>query len=384
MTDCSTPADARRIARAPAVLHLLMACGLSVLCCGNPSAQDASQPEDSGHAPAGAPETSCSALAGLDIPDARILSATRETEPTDHCKVTGLVGGKIGFKVWLPVAWNGRFVMGDAGGFVNLGVNQALQLLGEQILAEGYPYLPRFSQHSIRPAALLAQLGPPVVPSIPFAYGTPLAASLRRRSLQPTDHPANKDNNMGLYRSASGTFEAVASIDDHQGQIDVFVSHKSDDEDKAKEVAACIDSYGLRPWLDVTDLRDEEDDEAMVDRIEAAITRSLCLMAVVTDVTNESWWVPFEIGLAYDMDKQLASYCEEQQDVEIPSFLWRWPLVQDHDDLHEWCDKMKLMKSDKYLTEAATLAATIGEKTVYRRSLANVRNSLNRRRPPRR
>ena len=138
MTDCPTPADARRIARAPAVLRLLMACALSVLFCGGPAAQDASQSDDSGHAPAGAPETGCSALASLDIPDARILSATRETEPTDHCKVTGLVGGKIGFKVWLPVAWNGRFVMGGAGGFVNVDVNQALQFLGEQILAEGY------------------------------------------------------------------------------------------------------------------------------------------------------------------------------------------------------------------------------------------------------
>ena len=136
MTHCPTPADARRIARAPTVLRLLMACGLSVLFCGSPAAQDASQPEDSGHAPAGAPDTSCSALAGLDIPDARILSATRETEPTDHCKVTGLVGGKIGFKVRLPVAWNGRFVLGGAGGFVNVDVNQALQFLGE-ILAEG-------------------------------------------------------------------------------------------------------------------------------------------------------------------------------------------------------------------------------------------------------
>ena len=118
----------------------------------------------------------------------------------------------------------------------------------------------------------------------------------------------------------------------------------------------------------------------MVDRIEAAISRSTSLMAVVTDVTNESWWVPFEIGLAYDMDKQLASYCEEQDGVEIPSFLWRWPLVQDHDDLHEWCNKMKVMKSDKYLTEAASLSKTIGERAFYRRTLKSVRSSLHQRR----
>lgn len=180
-----------------------------------------------------------------------------------------------------------------------------------------------------------------------------------------------------MYRSASGLFEQLDSIDDLQGDIDVFVSHKSDDEEKAVEVAACIGNFGLRPWLDVTDLHDHEDDDAMVDRIEAAIARSFSLMAVVTDLTSESWWVPFEIGLAYDMDKQLASYCEEQEDVEIPSFLWRWPLVQDHGDLHTWCAKMKAMESHKYLTEAANLASTVGKKTVYRRSLTTVRDSLN-------
>ena len=185
---------------------------------------------------------------------------------------------------------------------------------------------------------------------------------------------------MGMYFEASGVFKTVASIDAVSGDIDVFVSHKSDDEEKAREVAACINSYGLRPWLDVTDLRDHEDDDAMVDRIEAAISRSFSLMAVVTDVTNESWWVPFEIGVAYDMQKQLASYCEAQEEVEMPSFLWRWPLVQDHDDLHEWCRRMKSMKTTIYLSEKASAAADHQGRGEYRASLATVRGALNDRR----
>ena len=185
---------------------------------------------------------------------------------------------------------------------------------------------------------------------------------------------------MGMYRATSGVFETVASIDEVQGGIDVFVSHKSDDEDKAKEVAACIDTYGLRTWLDVTDLRDQEDDEAMVDRIEAAITRSFSLMAIVTDVTNESWWVPFEIGIAYDMQKQLASYCEQQKHVEIPSFLWRWPLIQNHGDLHEWCRRIKSMQPATYLTEETSSVADHRERRNYRADLARVRRALNERR----
>ena len=35
-----------------------------------------------------------------------------------HCKVTGTIGTEIGFAVWLPEAWNGRFLMSGGGGFV--------------------------------------------------------------------------------------------------------------------------------------------------------------------------------------------------------------------------------------------------------------------------
>ena len=126
-----------------------MACGLSVVLCASPAARDAAQSADSGRAPADAPDTRCSALAGLDLPDARILSATRETEPAAHCKVTGLIGGRIGFKVWLPAAWNGRFVMGGAGGFVNTDANQALDLFGERILTDGYASASTDTGHAV-------------------------------------------------------------------------------------------------------------------------------------------------------------------------------------------------------------------------------------------
>ena len=42
-----------------------------------------------------------------------------------HTRVTGTIGGKIGFEVLLPDEWNGRFVMGGGGGFVGTIENQA-------------------------------------------------------------------------------------------------------------------------------------------------------------------------------------------------------------------------------------------------------------------
>ncbi|MDG2278309.1 MAG: tannase/feruloyl esterase family alpha/beta hydrolase [Pseudomonadales bacterium] len=80
----------------------------------------------------------CQPLLKLKYPDVAIYEATSIAEPVPHCKAKGLIGGNINFSVWLPTAWNGRFVMGGAGGFVRPEDNQALRLIGPSVLAAGY------------------------------------------------------------------------------------------------------------------------------------------------------------------------------------------------------------------------------------------------------
>lgn len=81
--------------------------------------------------------TPCAELTGLNLPDIRIDTAEAVAEPVAHCKVKGTIGGRIGFSVWLPERWNGRFTMGGSGGFVAPEDNQALRL-AENVLAAGY------------------------------------------------------------------------------------------------------------------------------------------------------------------------------------------------------------------------------------------------------
>lgn len=185
---------------------------------------------------------------------------------------------------------------------------------------------------------------------------------------------------MGMfYQAESDRFRTLSNIDDFDEEIDVFVSHKSEDKAIAKRVARCICAQGLTPWLDVIDLATDRDDETIVDRIEVAISKSLSLLAVVTDVTNESWWVPFEIGIAYDRKKQLASYCEDYDSVERPSFLWRWPLVKDRYDLRKWCGRILSLKREilpHVLAEAGT-ESDFHTRGSYQKELASIRNMLN-------
>lgn len=168
-----------------------------------------------------------------------------------------------------------------------------------------------------------------------------------------------------------------ASVNAVHEDIDVFVSHKSDDKEKAEDVARCIVTSGLSVWIDTVDIGGTADDKEMVRRIDAAIARASSLIAVVTQVTNESWWVPFEIGLAYEKEKQLASYCERPHQVEFPSFLWSWPLVRNHSDLHRWCQHIgATKKSTSPRVSIESVRAKVDGRQSYRNSLFGIRDEL--------
>ena len=73
---------------------------------------------------------SCAGLETYTAPDLSINAVEALAEPVPHCKVTGFVGREIGFSVWLPAEWNGKFVMGGGGGFVGSIQNQARKAAG--------------------------------------------------------------------------------------------------------------------------------------------------------------------------------------------------------------------------------------------------------------
>lgn len=104
---------------------------------------------------------------------------------------------------------------------------------------------------------------------------------------------------------------------------DVFVSHTSRDDALAEDVAKWIRSLGLSAWVDSDNLAFTHDGPQMASKIQGAISRSYCLLAIVTNATSKSRWVPFEICVAWDMKKYLSTYGDPQ--VALPSFLAAWP-----------------------------------------------------------
>ena len=67
-------------------------------------------------------QIACESLQGFRAPDVKITKAAPLVDaPVPVCKVDGVIGKEINFSVWLPEAWNGKFVMGGQGGFAGSG-----------------------------------------------------------------------------------------------------------------------------------------------------------------------------------------------------------------------------------------------------------------------
>ena len=73
-----------------------------------------------------------------------------------------------------------------------------------------------------------------------------------------------------------------ANVGSVRRDVDVFVSHKSDDTDFAMSIAACLAlHHQLTVWIDVVAMPNLHDDKDVVNRIKAAVSCSFSLLAVV-------------------------------------------------------------------------------------------------------
>jgi hypothetical protein len=80
-------------------------------------------------------QVACDAMKGFTAPDVKITAAAAAATPVPLCKVDGVIGKEINFSIWLPEAWNGKFIMGGQGGYAGRVESQAMSM---QALQKGY------------------------------------------------------------------------------------------------------------------------------------------------------------------------------------------------------------------------------------------------------
>lgn len=156
--------------------------------------------------------------------------------------------------------------------------------------------------------------------------------------------------------------------------IKVFLSHQSADSHACGIIAQRLKIYhDIDCYLDVIDPYMNRKGEDLAAHIQSEMSKCTQLLAVVSDATKASQWVPWEIGVATEKNYPLATYLAGT--VTAPEFLRKWPYLRNSDDLDNYARASKaaersyVQKRDYYTEATAKSRSTSDFFTTLRASL---------------
>ncbi|MGQ6011822.1 toll/interleukin-1 receptor domain-containing protein [Serratia sp. IR-2025] len=112
--------------------------------------------------------------------------------------------------------------------------------------------------------------------------------------------------------------------------MSVFISYRHTDRLKANEINNKLRNAGIETYLDVLDGESQTTND-ITNVITENIKRSSHLLAIVSQSTVLSWWVPFEIGEATITNRRICTYHHGVD--RLPEYLDKWPKLSQMDDL---------------------------------------------------
>ena len=119
----------------------------------------------------------------------------------------------------------------------------------------------------------------------------------------------------------------------------IFISHKNTDTALAISVERRIRANGLDTYLDTIDDALVKDGPDLADMLLQRMQQCNQLIAVVSEQTKDSWWVPWEIAVGSEKNFRMASY--SRSFVSLPSYLKKWPELHSVQDIDLYCQFSK-------------------------------------------
>ena len=114
----------------------------------------------------------------------------------------------------------------------------------------------------------------------------------------------------------------------------------------------------IKTYLDVLDAESQTTDD-----ITGVITRNISecthLLAVVSEKTALSWWVPFEIGEATITNRRICSF--KTGPTELPLYLEKWPKLTSDRDIEFFIDAYR---NESMLKRSMSLDSVTGSESV--------------------
>jgi hypothetical protein len=146
--------------------------------------------------------------------------------------------------------------------------------------------------------------------------------------------------------------------------IKVFLSHKNEDSEVAGAIAYRLKTHHqIDVYLDVIDRNLEKSGPDLADYIRTEMEKCTQLLAVISAKTRESQWVPWEIGVATEKERPLASFVNPP--ATIPEFLRKWPYLQSLPDV----DRYAAVSKSTHVVQQDSLrrtTASIARRTAFR------------------
>lgn len=152
----------------------------------------------------------------------------------------------------------------------------------------------------------------------------------------------------GINRAKNAQHAIYESV--NSSKYCVFISHKYEDLEAAREIAAYIQDSEIDVYLDDNDnglqeAAENNDSEKIVRCIETALKSSTHILVLITENTRKSWWVPYETGYAKNGGKNIASLLLKNVD-EFPDYLKIETMLTGYESLSEYIENIyKDMKS---------------------------------------
>lgn len=139
---------------------------------------------------------------------------------------------------------------------------------------------------------------------------------------------------------------------------DLFISHKGDDMTLAEEIGDALLILGVQSYLDKWDPTVDGDSPDLEEHIRNVIRYTPTILAVVTENTSLSWWVPFEIGVARETESQIATFLSVDESsrhtVALPSYLGKWPILARISELLPWARALASSPTDLSYSDRST------------------------------
>ena len=121
----------------------------------------------------------------------------------------------------------------------------------------------------------------------------------------------------------------------HTEESDVFVSYQHSDQFTALGLAKDLDQKGRRVFIDVHDDTLVPGQEDLDDALLTAIRKSNTMIVVVSDETQKSWWVPWEIGVSTPFHRPKALF-KPQAYRPLPTYLEKLRRLRDSSEANSW------------------------------------------------